>query len=219
MFYSAANLLDKIYTTSDTAVVRNEDGNALPSYQILSAIYSVKEWIYHTKNPDRNIRSGVDYNDTKDANTPLKENVLYRNHSGSGREIKKQPIGRVFTRGDIVNDGVTKSSDDLTASEVFHSEFIENFYKRASKGLSLILQPITFSDKKTHFLIEYITDNIYIGDEHKTGMLLSDVVSMALNVDKNSRIVALSQIDSEIRYTRGMRVKRQLINVFKRFQN
>ena len=216
IFSPAATLMNDIFGTQDTNVVRNEEGNALPSYQIISSVFNVKEWISRSK-ADSSLRSGIKYTSSKGA-AVYEENILFRDHSAK-HKVEHQPIGNICVRGDVTKDGITKSANQLTTKEVFHLELIENFYKRAQKNQSLILQPITFSDKKTHFLIEYMTKDIYIDDrDGNRGEALSDVVAGLISTNENDRILSESRMLSEIRYVRGQRTLQQLINVFKRFE-
>ena len=212
-FSAAAALATKLYSTTDNNVIRNEDGNALPGYQITSAIFEVKQNIYDMRH-NSILRSGLDYSKTKSHDMFI-ENPLFRIHRNPiGGTVKKTPIGRIFTRGAITQNGYSKESNALSSKEVFHSEITNNFLKRlTSTEDSIILQPITFSDKKTHFLIEYNIAYMWT----KYGRNYKEMMKDMIDSDKGTRDVAKEQILREIREVRGDRAKRQIINVLNRF--
>lgn len=232
IFYTPAQLMSKIYRTTDTNVVRNENGDALPSYQIISSVYNMKEWIYRSKNESENQNLRSSTHDSVKNGQMFKENILYRDHynaldvgnQSNVRGIEYQPIGQIYTRGDVTNDTVTKGTEQLTAPEVYQLDVFNNFYKRLSEPIeegqhrSIILQPITFSDKKTHFLVEYMIDQMYINDKNKDGRNLSKVMSDLISTNSSTRAIAQLEMSKEIRYGRGMRAKRQLVNIMQRFQ-
>jgi len=90
---------------------------------------------------------------------------------------------------------------------------VENFLKRILAKKSIILQPIVFSDKKTHFLIEYNTDSMFIGDDSLDSIL--DKLISTYDVDRG---LAKIQMLNEIKYVRGDRTRRQLIDIMMRYQ-
>lgn len=203
-----ARLMSKIYGTTDTNVIRNEDGNALPSYQITSSVYEVKEFI-HSLQTQSKLRGGLHDGSARRNNT-FAQDILVRRH----RNAKKTPIGNIYTRGDVKRNDSTKSSNQLTSKEVYHLELVENFLKRLRDGKSIILQPITYSDKKTHFLIEYNIDSIVT----LAGDNLSDVIHSLISTSESDRIVAQMKMLDEIRQNRGTFVKNQLIDIMSRYQ-
>lgn len=205
----AAQLLSKIFGTTDTNVVRNDKGNALPSYQIISSVYEVKDFIWEINKRKGTLRNGL-HTGIKNT-TAFENNFLVRRHKD--KEDAKTPIGQVFSRGDITKDNVTKSSNQLSAKEVYHTEVVENFLKRILAKKSIILQPIVFSDKKTHFLIEYNTDSMFIGDDSLDSIL--DKLISTYDVDRG---LAKIQMLNEIKYVRGDRTRRQLIDIMMRYQ-
>lgn len=205
----AAQLLSKIFGTTDTNVVRNDKGNALPSYQIISSVYEVKDFIWEIQHKKEDLRNGL--HEGGKLTTAFANNFLVRKHKRG--EDFKTPIGQIFSRGDISKDNVTKSSNQLSAKEVYHTEVIENFLKRVLAGKSVILQPIVFSDKKTHFLIEYNTDSMFIGDE-RLDKILTDLVG-TYDVDRK---IAKSHMLNTIKEVRGDRTRRQLKDMMRRYQ-
>lgn len=210
---TAARLLSKIYGTTDTNVVRNEQGNALPSYQITSSVFEVKEFIWEINKGQINLRDGL--HQGKRRAFVYKNNIHARNNGMS--------IGQIYTRGDIRRDNLTKSSNQLSAKEVYRSEVVENFLKRVLAKKSIILQPIVFSDKKTHFLVEYNTDSIRItvGNDEKGRPIQLDLQSILTNLvstDEAERMIAQAQMLREIKSVRGDRTREQLIDVLTRYE-
>lgn len=207
-----ARLLSKIYGTTDTNVIRNEKGNALPSYQIISSVYEVKQYIWELQHQSK-LRGGL-HDGTPRKTNVFSKNILARKHNTVDRTVDKTPIGQVYTRGDVMRNNSTKSSNQLTSKETYHLEVIENFLKRLNDSKSIILQPIVYSDKKTHFLIEYNIDSIYTLE----GDCLKDVIANLISTSEKDRLLARSQMLREIKDVRGDRVRNQLIDIMSRYQ-
>jgi hypothetical protein len=75
------------------------------------------------------------------------------------------------------------------------------------------LQPIVFSDKRTHFIIEYRIDKIKFGEDQKS---LDTVLKNICSFNKD-RIKDINLIESEIRKIRLDKYETQALNLIKRF--
>lgn len=221
-FEPAARLSAKLYSTTDNNVIRNEAGNALPGYQITSAVYEVKQYIYDIQHGSK-LRSGLNHDITKVSDIH-DANPLVRKHTNPSTKEDESisPIGRIFTRGAITRNGYSRESNQLSSKEVFHTELVGNFLKRLQAGQSIILQPITYSDKKTHFLIEYNIDHMWSrsdvrGKATKRSRKYSDIIRDLTDSDSTTRDLAKIDIVDEIREVRADRTKRQILNVLNRF--
>lgn len=202
-FNSAAYIMSELYSTTDTIVIRNSEGNALPNYQILSSIYSLKQQMFLEDKPN-NMRNG-----THDDNL------------GRGRGIhsdnivkKRKLIGNIYTRGEITRGTQSKASNQLTQKEALYLDVVENFYKRLSEGKSIILQPNCFSDKKTHFLVEYLVNQRYINNQSIGSIFQNFIVTG----DENKRSEYRNLFRSEIISSNSSRVKQQLLSQFRRYE-
>lgn len=226
LFVPVGNFYSVAYGAETSTVLKNAEGNNLPTSQLRTSIFDVKQEIWQsingkTKTPS-NIRTfnpeteeWVESSVGKDA---ASNNILVKN---------PKAIGLICTRADVKVGDKSKASQDLTPQEVMHAAIVNDYYfhlngmhtnlRKSSNPTkenlmedSILIQPITYSDKRTHFLIEFNLKAIKLGNR-----TLKDVLSKIADFGNKSKEIA--SIESELRSTRGDRVKTTAINLIRRY--
>ena len=136
-FDSILNGVDELITN------KNASGNSVPGFQLPSSIYDFKNIVNDLNN--------LELNPT---------NVFAKNDFCKNINI----LGKIHTRLDIDILGNIKESNQLSVDEVSQLAIVCDVYNRLidsdNKSGSILFQPITFADKKTHFLVEILTNNL-----------------------------------------------------------
>jgi hypothetical protein len=208
LFNMAANVMCELYSTTDTIVIRNSEGNALPNYQILSSAYTTKQQIFELEY-DNNLRNGTHTKAHRDHRI-FTENPLVKH---------RQLLGSIYVRGEITRNKQSKSSNQLTGKEAMYLDVVENFLKRINSGKSIILQSNCLSDKKTHFLVEYLINNVSFDgkqDSTRISHWLSTLVNPSAIISDREKAKGL--FFENIIKSRGYRVKQQLLSIFSRYE-
>ena len=134
-----ANALSIIEGSDVVTVVKNPEGNNLPSFQMTTLATSIPKLINHISKQKRNNRGNIfDYN-------PLKESV---NDGFLGNPAR---ITGVNLRG------INKSITALSTGELLMAEILFNFYESYEKKF-IHIQPTTYSDKSTIYVPRYNID-------------------------------------------------------------
>ena len=214
---------------NDLNVLKNGEGNNLPIYQLAPAIFDIFT----------NIDEIADAasKDQKSVGAVTLENTISKNLNEwwANKEISsvfgenlfvryKDLLSRIIVRSDVKIGNVMKSSDKLTASEVASVAIFNDFYQNLvrepdtnnSDVLSgvILIQPITFSDKKTHFLPAIDLSKLYI-----SGTNALDVFKKIVRPDQTDRDKYIQAVQDEIARTRREKAKAQIYNQYLRFRN
>lgn len=198
-------------------VLRNGEGNNLPIYQMAPAIFDIFDTIDYLN--DRNyggikLKSVIDSTIGNIKNSPELRNVLASNSFVKNGNLLK----RIVARSDVKIGNVVKSSDKLNESEVAELSFIDFYQNLHSTSGDLagciVLQPITYSDKKTHFLPVLDVSNDFIG-----GKNVAELFKTITNPNSKVRQVAIKTVLDKIVELRTDKTKRQVYNQYLRFIN
>lgn len=198
-FDTAAGVMYDLYSTRDSIVIKNSEGNALPNFQIISDAYEIKRKIYMA-NRDNTLRNGIHKKGDGKPHKMYEKNPIVVNNM----------LGHIYMRGEIKNGNQTKSSNQLTKKEVLYLDIVENFYKRLSVGKSILMQYNCFSDKKTHFLAEYLLKN---------GGMDEDFKDWITSAQSPKRLAELrTTYRNKIIEYRKDRTQKQWKNIFERYE-
>lgn len=189
-FDSVLNGVDELITN------KNASGNSVPGFQLPSSIYDFK-------------------NIVKDLNNlNLNPNNVFK-----GNDFCMNPniLGKIHTRLDIDLLGRIKESNQLNVNEVSQLAMVCDVYNRLfdSNNLtgSVLFQPITFADKKTHFLIELLTNRININGEPLNEKLKKISTIRETEAKKGAR----KDIIEWTKDTRASKLKEQLKDIISRY--
>ena len=229
-FVPAANFYSVAYGAEATTVLKNGKGNNLPTSQLRTSIFDVKQEIWQAINGKTQTRSNTRvFNPT----TGNWESGAVGKDAASGNILVKNannnPIGLICVRGDTKVDDRTKASQELTPQEVLHQAIVNDFFfhvdgmhnslRKSSNPTkenlmedSVLIQPITYSDKRTHFLVEFNLKALKLsaGDD------LKSIIAKIMSFDKNRRD-AILKIEKEIKDTRADRIKTTIVNFIQRY--
>lgn len=143
-FYNTIDDLAKVLSVangSDTlSIIKNAEGNNLPTYQINSLVNHFPTVVKHVDeqvklNPDRQLM--------------LTGNLLYRNEK-EGKRIVLPPSRRT----EININGKIKGVSEITTAEALQTEAVYDFYQNIESGI-IGLQATTYADKNTHWIQKY----------------------------------------------------------------
>lgn len=141
-----ANVLSVVYGSDTVSVIKNLEGNSLPTFQLINLAQNIPAMIHRIKNAEK------DFLETKHkARTNIYSDNLIISNDGL--------IGQPFIRSDIKIGDNTKSPSQLTTNELMQVAILQDFYDKLNDGL-ILLQPTTFADKNTHFLIPFNIDKV-----------------------------------------------------------
>ena len=220
---------------NDLNVLKNGEGNNLPIYQLAPAIFDIFtniDEIADAANKDRTGKSigGITLENTvskelsnwwatKEISSVFGENLFVKH-----RDLLK----KIIVRSDIKVGNITKSSDKLTASEVASVAIFNDFYQNLVRepdannpdALSgtILIQPITYSDKKTHFLPAIDLTKLYLTVDSDRVKAI-DVFRRLVRPDLEGRYKYVEAVQNEIARTRGEKTKAQIYNQYIRFRN
>ena len=199
-FSTAARYLGYIYGSDVLNVLRNSKGNNLPLYQLGSYVYDFKKLLREFK---ENYKSNT-------GNLIKAENVFKNNPLVADPNIVK----RVYIRSEFNIGTKQKEARDLTFSEVMQLALVEDYYNNLYKeNGNFLLQPIVYSDKRTHYLVEFDTNKIFL----RSGTSLRNTLRN-IGESFNTPIQEQQIIDYVAEYRKD-KTKAQIINLIRRFNN
>lgn len=135
------------------SVVKNAEGNNLPTYQLGSYAYEAPRRINQVKNL-----------------ALYQHNFIVRN---------KSAMRAPFLRNTVTRNGVSTSVSNMKAGEVMFLAITKDFAEMLVKENSLasgqsgqqgtiLIQPTTFADKNTHYLLPINLQKLTLGDSKGT---------------------------------------------------
>lgn len=198
-FSTAARYLSYIYGSDTLNVLRNSKGNNLPLYQLGSYVYDFKKLL---REFDEKYQSNT--GKLIKAENVFKNNPLVRN---------RDAVKRVYIRSEFNIGSKQKEARDLTFSEVMELAIIDDFYNNLYKNGNFLLQPIVYSDKRTHYLVEFDAHKLSL----KPGVSLRDTLKI-MGESFNTKNYEQNIIDYIAEYRKD-KVKSQIINLSRRFSN
>lgn len=226
LFVPIGNFYSVAYGAEAATVLKNAEGNNLPTSQLRTSIFDVKQEIWQSINNKFKTPSNIK---VQNPETGVWESMPVGKDAASNNILVKNPnaIGLICTRADMKVGDKSKASQDLTPQEVMQAAIVNDFYfhlngmhnrlRRASNPTkenlmedSILIQPITYSDKRTHFLIEINLKAIKLGKQ-----TLKDVLTTISGF--GNKTDAIAQVESELRNSRADRVKTTAINLIRRY--
>lgn len=192
----SAKFLSYIYGSDVMNTLKNSKGNNLPLYSLRSYIYDFKKQLYAWRSQQYSSNTGIDQKTNVFANNPF--------------VLKPNLIKHVNIRSELKVGNRSKESRDLNFAEVMQVSIIQDFYRNLIYSDTIKLQPIVFADKRTHFLVEFDTSNIKLGQKslHKT---LFEIAKSFNNKEGQSRILSF------VKGYRQSKTKSQILNLIERF--
>lgn len=235
-FIAASKFESIVDGINDLNVLKNGEGNNLPIYQLAPAIFdifTIIDEIYDSNKAYRNDFVGAlplentvskELNNwwaTKEASTVFVDNLFVAN---------KDILKKIIVRSDVKIGNTVKASDKLSVSEVASLSIFNDFYQNlvrepdsnnpeALSGI-ICIQPITYSDKKTHFLpaIDLAKLKILKNGNYESALsLFRNIVNPSLS--QNERLANINSIQDEISRVRKSKNKIQIWNQELRFGN
>lgn len=143
--------LSRIYSlfsgSVSKSVIKNSEGNNLPTYQLGSYAYKLPQRARQVKTL-----------------APYANNIVVNNTNA---------VGIPFLRNSVSKEGRITTSSALTAKEAQYLSIVEDFAQMLNKDNSLssgqskskgtiLIQPTVFSDKNTHYLLPINLKNIKV---------------------------------------------------------
>ena len=215
-------------------VLKNGEGNNLPVYQLSPAVFDIFTII------DELYDSGDLVGGRSQTSMKL-ENIVSKDtdHSlakryfnrvcGENIFIKERGLlKKILVRSDVKIGNKVKSSDKLTVSEVASLAIFNDFYqnltmvqdpKRPSElAGNIILQPITYSDKKSHFL-PLIDLNKLLLRVNGTDIDARTVFRTLIKPDisRSRRQNYIDAIEDKLIHCRSDKARKQIFNQYLRF--
>lgn len=173
-----ANIISIIYGADTISVIKNLEGNSVPTVQLINLAQNIPAMIYKLKN-DR-----AEY--IKRTNRK-RYNVYDSNLILTNDGFISQP----FIRSNININGVIKSPSKLTTGELMQIAIIQDFYDSINTG-TIKLQATTFADKNTHFIIPFNIEK-QLTVENQT-FTFKDLIEEALSGNSDSLINLYSDL-------------------------
>ena len=230
-FTPLADFYSIVLGTEYATVIKNAEGHNLPTSQLRTSIFDIKREIYRLLHAKDHITERSNLR-MFNMNTKQWENI-----SSTGREyvlsdnvIVQNPhaIGTVAVRADTnINDSV-KGSTQMSPSEILQEAIGVDFYsnlfgknaivknqrKRNQIGISdssIWIQPIAYSDKRTHYLIEFKLHNINI-EGKKLRDILQKITSFSPERGENIKL-----LERGMQKVRLSKYEKQALNLINRF--
>lgn len=205
-------------------VIKNGEGNNLPIYQLSPAMYDIFDLIdelvsFGNSNSTSSI-TPQDVTGSREYEQYITKNTISENPILTNRGLLK----KVIVRSDVKVGNVVKSADKLTPKELLHLAIVNDFYQlltgvedEESENIdrSIALQPIVYSDKKTHFLglFDLAVQYLNVGETKET---LHEILRKIANPKENStkEVKALTEEIKRVRYDENMKVVRNQLARF-----
>lgn len=186
-----ANILSILYGSDTISVIKNLEGNSVPTTQLINLAQNMPAMI------DKIRHGEEDFEKTKGFHrfNIYEDNLILGNNS---------LIGQPYIRSSIQIGDRTKSPGELTTNELMQIAIVQDFYDKLKSGV-IDLQATTFADKNTHFLIPFlINQSLYLnGNEFNFKEAIDDVLTTG-NTSK------LEQVYAE---TRGLKIGNIVNNI------
>ena len=139
-----ANILSVLYGSDTISVIKNLEGNGLPTFQLINLAQNVPLMINRIKD----FTSKYKERTGRDRFNIHEDNIILQNDG-----LIDQPL----IRSSIKIGENTKSPSELTSAELLHIASVYDFYDKIDTG-TIYIQSTTFADKNTHFLIPFHID-------------------------------------------------------------
>lgn len=215
-------------------VLKNGEGNNLPVYQMAPAVFDIFTLIDDLWDAGRKIDASqmsmeLESIVSKDKDTKLNF-FVHRSVYGENMFIRtRELLKKMIVRSDVKIGNRVKSSDKLSVAEVMSLAIFNDFYQNLTTvdtdaknpsefAGNILLQPITYSDKKSHFLplidLHTIFEKIS-GEKKNYTAILRAIVNP--NLSKSERKKYIDAIRKRIVLCRNDKVKKQISNQYLRF--
>lgn len=199
-FSDAARYLSYIYGSDVLNVLRNSKGNNLPLYQLGSYVYDFKKLLREFNQQYQSNTGELVKAINVFANNPLVNN--------------SNAVKRVYIRSEFNIGNKQKEARELTFSEVMQLALVDDYYNNLyiDNG-NFLLQPIVYSDKRTHYLVEFDASKLLLGSGKNLRWALRE-----LGEKFGDKLTEQSIINYVAEYRKD-KTKAQIINLIRRFNN
>lgn len=236
-FNDAAHFQGIVSGVNELAVWKNGEGNNLPIFQLAPAIFDIFDII------DRFIANeDVDKLLEKlfydELNVRLEDEVVKNVYRKNPYILYPEILRRIVARADAKVQGRVKSSSKMNVTEVASRAIFTDFYSnlmystdaKRSKTTNdellhcILMQPITFSDKTTHYLpvtdLSKMTIDINLNGRNVTMSALEIYRELTkVGLEDKTRDAYLDGLTTSIREYQYDTAKNILFNQFLRFRN
>ena len=190
-----ADYLASKYGTENRTVMKNGEGNNLPTSQLRSSIYDFQWKIYSMKNPENLPRRNNMKQET--ASNPYSYNLLYN---------QSYTVGSPVTRSDIKIGNKTKQVQNLTLKECLDWAVLNDFYFNLFSEINnpnqeydkahnpffgkILIQVMEYADKKRHFIIPFDINKIVTtvnGETKSIRNVLRDLGNLNANTETRNK--------------------------------
>lgn len=214
-------------------VLKNGEGNNLPIYQLSPAVFDIFTLIDEMYDAGETVMGKSLSSMNMDPITGKSDSAIEKKivKSVNGKNIFitiRGLLKKMIVRSDVKIGNRTKSSDKLTVAEVgslaIFNDFYQNLFALSDAknpnefAGNIILQPITYSDKKSHFLplidLSKLTLNVGINSEKAT-KVFQNLVNPKTTID--DRKACIKSIRDLVIKTRHDKTKKQIWNQYLRF--
>lgn len=134
--------MKKVLTDEFKSLVKDQNGNNIPPYQMMSLAYRTPHLI----------RSIVE--DIKEGRENVKSNNFWVEH--------KTNLGRTSLRESVKVGNKVKNVSDMSTNEVLQIVILTDYLQKLNSDHSINLQPMTYSDKTRHMLKEVLLSGMVI---------------------------------------------------------
>lgn len=188
--------------------VKNGLGNNLPLYQQRSGIQNAKRSIEKALINFEHIRSNIWKDGVIIPRKTIYDDSILRPDVEHG-----VPIGSIAVRADYDAGGSNKNSAQMNFRELTYLDIFKSYYYNLQQTGNIKMQSTCLSDKRTHFLVEYLTKQIRIG-----GTTLESVLKNLASADKTTRDDNFDLISREIKSRRRSKTRVSLVNLLNRYE-
>jgi len=182
-----ANTLSVLFGSDTISVIKNLEGNSVPTTQLISLAQNVPAMMNHLEDAvdQHQKRTG------KERYNMYEDNLIVRN---------REMIGQPYIRSNIEIGGEVKSPSDLTTTELMNIAIFSDFYNNIDKD-KVEFQSTTFADKGTHYVIPFnIKDDV---DVNGTWVNIKELIQNCINNGDNTGLV---RVYSTLRATKMEKV-------------
>ena len=236
-FNDAAHFQGIVSGVNELAVWKNGEGNNLPIFQLAPAIFDIFDIIdrFIAKEDADKLLEKLFYDEL---NRRLEDNVVKNVYGKNPYILYPEILRRIVARADAKVQGRVKSSSKMNVTEVASRAIFTDFYSnlmystdtKRSKTTNdellhcILMQPITFSDKTTHYLpvtdLSKIPIDVNLNGRNVTMSALEIYRELTkVGLDDNTRNAYLYALTTSIREYQYDKAKNILFNQFLRFRN
>lgn len=235
----AARFIGIAKGVDELSVLKNGDGNNLPIFQLAPAMFDMFDMIDYYADAGNDIFLATQRIITDKFSQTISRSTIDNVLQLNPYIVHPQLLKRIVARSDIKINNRVKSSDKLSVAEVTNAAIFTDFYanliynptasendRKTNRELEgcILLQPITFSDKKTHFLLAVnllAADAIRYVDSYGNNTSKSALEVFReltdTSLDQTLRFKYVTELKNQFKNYIADKTKREVFNQFARF--